>query len=145
MRYREGKGQGKGEKEEWRGKKRRGWEGGEEKGEQCREKEMDVNITSDHMKTAITCTFALIWNSSCSISRSSAVSTEVPRSTRLWRNFSAESFNQEQIWEWIIQIREWICLSKWWLLMEKPHIDEILCKLARQADFLFNLVRTYYL
>ena len=47
-------------------------------------------------------TFALVWNSSCSISRSSAVSSEVPRSTLLWRNFSAESFSQEQIWQWII-------------------------------------------
>ena len=59
--------------------------------------EVDINIASDPTKTAVTYTFALIWNSSCSMRRSSAVSTEVPRSTRLWRNFSAESFNQEQI------------------------------------------------
>ena len=99
MRYGEGKGQRRGGRRRSE-EERKGEDGREERkreNNESREKEMDINIESDHTKTAVTYTFALIWNSSCSISRSSAVSTEVPRSTRLWRNFSAESFNQEQI------------------------------------------------
>ena len=67
--------------------KRKGEDGREERkrenNKESREKEMDINIESDHTKTAVAYTFALIWNSSCSMSRSSAVSTEVPRSIRL--------------------------------------------------------------